>query len=122
MGHVVEQRRATAVSERITRLRLALDEALIHGDVAGFLELAQVNARIAIGALDRVADAREVDVYGAGEKGNDRDANAALQHLVDCIVIEVGHAPAGRPRHSKRPGSASNTSMRTTESGSTSRR
>src|SRR5215831_2486438 len=122
MGHVVEQRRATAVSERITRLRLALDEALIHGDVAGFLELAQVNARIAIGALNRVADAREVDVSGAGEKGNDGDANAALQHLVDRIVIEVAHAPADRPRHSKKPGSASNNNMRTAESGSTSRR
>src|SRR5215472_3313008 len=97
MCHVVEQCRATAVSERVTRLRLALDEALIHGDVAGFLELAQVNARIAIGALDRVADAREVDVSGAGEKGNDRDASAALQHLVDCIVIEVVMRPrAGR--------------------------
>src|SRR5215831_4238007 len=122
MGHVVEQCRATAVGERITRLRLALDKALVHGDVAGFLELAQVNARIAIGALDRVADAREVDLSRAGEKGNDGDANAALQHFVDRIVIEVGHAPADRPRHSKRPGSASNTNMRTADSGSTSRR
>src|SRR5215471_1515223 len=122
MGHVVEQRRATAVGQRVAGLRLALDEALVHGDVAGFLELAQVNARIAIGGLNRVADAGEVDVSGAGEKGNDRDANAALQHLVDRIVIEVGHAPADRPRHSKKPGSASNTSMRTADSGSTSRR
>src|SRR5262245_28470539 len=122
MGHVVEQRRATAVGERITRLRLALDEALIHGDVAGVLELAQVNARIAIGALDRVADAREVDVSRAGEKGHGGDANGAVQHLVDRVVSEVGHAPADRPRHSKRPGSASNTNMRTAESGSTSRR
>src|SRR5262249_14071266 len=122
MGHVVEQCRATAVGERITRLRLALYEALVHGDVAGLLELAQVNARIAIGAPDRVADAREVDLSRAGEKGNDGDANAALQHLVDRVVIEVGHAPAGRRRHSKRPGSASNTNMRTADSGRTSSR
>src|ERR1700751_4351500 len=111
MGHVVEQCRATAVGERVPRLRLALDEALIDGDVDGFLELAQGNARIAIGGLNRVADAREVHVSGAGEKGNDGDANAALQHLVDCIVIEVAHAPAGRPYHSKRPGSASKTTQ-----------
>src|SRR5262245_55569855 len=122
MGHVVEQCAAPTVGQRVAGLWLALDEALIHGDVAGLLELAQVNARIAIGGLNRVADARELDVSGAGEKGNDGDANAALQHLVDCIVIEIGHAPADRPRHSKRPGSASNNNMRTTESGSTSRR
>src|SRR5262249_36227241 len=122
MGHVVEQCGAPAVGQRVPRLRLALDEALVHGDVAGLLELAQVNARIAIGALDRVADAREVDDSRAGEKGNDGDANAALQHLVDRVVIEVGHALAGRRRHSRRPGSASNTNMRTADSGSTSRR
>src|SRR5215831_9293331 len=122
MGHVVEQCGAPTVGQRVPRLWLALDKALIHGDVAGFLELAQVNARIAIGGLNRVADAREVDLSGAGEKGNNGDANAALQHLVDRIVIEVGHAPADRPRHSKRPGSASNTNMRTADSGSTSRR
>src|SRR5262249_45857063 len=100
----------------------ALDEALVHGDVAGFLELAQVNARIAIGGLNRVADAGELDVSRAREKGNDGDANAALQHLVDRIVIEVGHALAGRLRHSRRPGSASNNNRRTAESGSTPRR
>src|SRR5262245_4040457 len=122
MSHVVEQCGAPTVGQRVPGLRLALYEALIHGDVAGFLELAQVNARVAIGGLNRVADAGEVDVSGAGEKGNDGDANAALQHLVDRIVIEVGHAPADPPRHSKKPGSASNNNMRTAESGSSSRR
>src|SRR5258707_14599634 len=86
MGPVVEQCRATAVGERVPRLRLALGEAVIHGDVAGFLELAQVNAGIALGGLNRVGDAREVDVSGAGEKGNDGDANAALQHLVAYLA------------------------------------
>jgi hypothetical protein len=66
MSHVVEQCAAPTVGQRVPGLRLALDKALIHGDVAGFLELAQVNARIAIGAPDRVADAREVDLSRAG--------------------------------------------------------
>src|SRR5262249_54209710 len=117
MGHVFEQCGASAVGQRVPRLRLAPDKALVHGDVAGLLELAQVNARVAIGTLDRVADAREVDVSGAGEKGNDGDANAALQHLVDRVVIEVSHAPAGRRRHSRRPGSARNKKRRAAEGG-----
>src|SRR5262245_27130374 len=122
MGHVVEQCAAPTVGQRVAGLRLALDEALVHGDVAGFLELAQVNDRIAIGALNRVADAGEVDVYRAGGKGKDGDEKAALQHLVDRIVLEVAHAAAGRPRHRKNPASAINNKMRTAESDITSSR
>src|SRR5713101_4186898 len=124
MGDVVEQSLASAVGQRITRLRLALNEAFVDGDIAGFLELAQMNACIAVGGLDRVADGREVDLSGTREKGNDGDPNAALQHLVDRIVVEVDHtlADAGWPRHSSRPGNASSNSIRTADRGSTSMR
>src|SRR5437016_11952503 len=122
MGDVVEQRLAAAVGQRVARLRLALNEALLGGDVARLLELAQMDAGIAVGGSDRIADDREVHLAGAGEKRDDGDPDAALQHLVDGIVVEVGHvrADAGRRRHSMMPGNASSTSMNAADSSSTS--
>src|SRR6516165_3807897 len=130
MRDMIEQRLAAALGQRVTRLRLAIDETLFHRDVAGVLELAQMHAGIAVGGLDSVAYHREVDRAGAREKRDDRDANPALQHLVDRIVVEVDHAAAGavgaaevgRPRHSNSPGNANSCNISTAESDSTSTR
>src|SRR5262245_6003683 len=122
MGDVIEQGLAAPLGQRIAALRPALNEAPVHCDVAGVLELAQMHAGIAVGRPDGIADVGKVDFPGAREKGDDRDPNAALQHLVDRIVVEVDHGAAGRPRHSRKPGISSNSSMSTADSGSTSMR
>src|SRR5205807_9313430 len=124
MGDVVEQRLAAPVGQRVARLRLALNEALLGGDVARLLEFAQMDAGIAVGRSDRVADDREVHLAGAGEKSDDGDPDATVQHLVDGVVVEVGHvrADAGRLRHNTIPGNASSTSMSAADSSSTSMR
>src|SRR5262245_42125098 len=122
MGDVIEQGLAAALGQRIAALRSALNEASIHGDVTGVLELAQMHAGLAVGRPERIADVGKSDLPGAREKGDDRDPNAAVQYLVDRIVVEVDHGAAGRPRHSRKPGIASNSSMSTADSGSTSMR
>src|SRR5437660_1555536 len=115
---VVEQRLAAALGERIGGLRLAIDEALVHRDVAGVLELAQMDAGVAVGGLDRVAQHGEVRAPRAREVGDDREPHPALQQLVDGAVVEVGHAHARRPRIRMRPGSARRASMSTPASSS----
>src|SRR5262249_26979887 len=89
------------------------DEALVHRDVPGVLELAQMDAGVAVGGVDRVAQQREVRPPGAREIGDDREPHPALQQLVDDAVVEVGHAHSRRPRISATPGSASRTTTRT---------
>src|SRR5260370_34680558 len=76
-GNVSEQRLAASLGQRIEGLRPARDETLLDRDVAGVLELAQMDAGIAVGRLRRGAHGREIGGSGGGEESDEREAGAA---------------------------------------------
>jgi hypothetical protein len=98
VSDIIEQRFAPALGQRIEGLGFARDKALLHLDITGVFELAQVNAGIAVGRPGGVAYCHEIGGLGAGEKGDDGEPHAARQHLVDRRIVEIGHASARSAR------------------------
>ena len=122
MRDVADERLPAGRGQAVKRLRLARDKPLFNLDVAGVFELAQMDAGITVGCLDRGAHGGKLGDAGTGEKGDDRQPHPAVQHLVDRGVVEIGHGcrQRCRRRSSMRPGAASSSSISAADSGRTS--
>src|SRR5271170_5853300 len=106
MRDVSQKRFASRICQRVDRLRFAGDEVLAHRDVTAVLELSQMHARIAVGHLGRLSDRDEIGFFGTCEERHDRQPRAAVQQLVDGVVVVVGHAWVRLLVRRTRPGPA----------------
>src|SRR5207253_1391369 len=66
-------------------LRPAADKLLVNGDVAVVLQLLQVNAQVAVGHVQLVAQLGEGEAVHGGEHGADRQPAALVQHRVQLF-------------------------------------
>ncbi len=74
--------------------RLALDEGLVDGDVAGLFKFAQVGAQVAVGDLQQVAQVREV--YFIGRLQGDQGSHDAQAHRLVDSFVQFSHGSPSR--------------------------
>src|SRR5690606_19151271 len=95
------------IAQPVPGHRLAVDEVPPERHVAGLLELAQLRAQVAVRQRQLLLEAREADLFVAGQQDTDGEPRAVLEERIEAVQRLHSCAAAVRLRRLLWPAHAS---------------